>query len=188
MMLHELHVATRHADALIQLAALPSAASAGRRFIRTVLQIQSVSEFEDAALLCTSELVTNAINAEMADELVDGAQVPLCGIVVLCAEITEHHLRIEVWDTSAELPAPRRAGEDEEHGRGLTLVSAACDRWGWELLAGSHARGPCKVTWCEWDRLLPDSDHVRPLDAPNSLPVPDRQTASDDMYPARHAG
>lgn len=154
MMPRELHVSVQRADALIQLAALPNSASAGRRFIKTILQIRGVSEFEDAVLLCTSELVTNAINAELADEPLGNAQVPPGAAVVLCMEITEHQLRIEVWDTSPELPAPRNAGQDEEHGRGLALVDAVCDRWGCDLLSGSHARGPCKVTWCEWDRVV----------------------------------
>jgi anti-sigma regulatory factor (Ser/Thr protein kinase) len=139
---------------LIQLAARPDSASAGRRFIKTILQVRGVSEFEDAVLLCTSELVTNAINAELADEPPGKAQVPPGAAVVLCMEITEPQLRIEVWDTSPELPALRNAGEDEEHGRGLAPVDAICDRWGCDLLFGSHARGPCKVTWCEWDRAV----------------------------------
>ena len=189
MMLHETYVSGQHADALIQLAALPGSASAGRRFIRTILQIRGVSEFEDAALLCTSELVTNAVIAELAEGPTGSVQFTPSGVIILCTAITEFQLRIEVWDTSAELPTPRSAGEDEEHGRGLALVSAICDRWGCDLLAGSHARGPRKVTWCEWDRIKPSPSPARPPDAPKiPLRVTQERAATDEVHPACRAG
>lgn len=160
MMLQDQSVPYERADALIRLDALSGAASTGRRFIKVILQLRGVSDLEDDALLCTSELVTNAVRAvRHVDEPVGMAPGLLDGVVILCTAITERRLRIEVWDSSAEKPIPRSAGEDEEHGRGLALVSAVCDRWGCDLLFGSHARGPCKVTWCEWDRVVPLPGH-----------------------------
>ena len=170
MMLQDQSMPYEHADALIRLAALPSAASAGRRFMRTVLQLQDASEFEDDALLCTSELVTNAVTATGLVEERAGSRPSVSdGAVVLCAAVNERQLRIEVWDVSPELPVPRGATEDEEHGRGLALIGAVCDRWGCDLLAREHAGGPCKVTWCEWDRVVPCEASTRLLDTSQLL-------------------
>ena len=144
-MLHDLRIPSHRADAVIQLAALPSAASAGRRFVKAVLQIRGVSEFEDVASLCTSELVTNAVDATD-------------GLVVLCIAITECQVRIEVWDTSLGMPTPRVARPGDVRGRGLVLVAATSDRWGSDPVADVHACGLCKVTWCEWDRVRDETD------------------------------
>jgi anti-sigma regulatory factor (Ser/Thr protein kinase) len=152
-MLHDLRVPSGNADALIQLPALPSAASAGRRFVKAVLQIRGVSELEDVALLCTSELVTNAVKAtDVVDDPIGSAPETSGVNVCLCVAITKRQIRIEVWDTSSSRPVPRDAGADDECGRGLALVDAVSDRWGSDPLDEAHARGPCKVTWCEWDR------------------------------------
>lgn len=169
MTLQDQHIPYEHADALIRLAALPSAVSTGRRFIQAVLQLRDVPEFEDDALLCTSEMVTNAVNATgHLDQFVVPLPGAVEGDVVLCAAITEYRLRIEVWDISLDLPAPRSAEDDEEDGRGLALIDSVCDRWGSDLLAGSQARGPCKVTWCEWDRGAPKHE---PTTLPGELNV-----------------
>jgi anti-sigma regulatory factor (Ser/Thr protein kinase) len=188
MMLQEQSAPYGHADALIRLAALPSAVSMGRRFIKAVLQLRGITELEDDALLCTSELVTNAINATSHVDLLAGSAPDASGgDVVLCAAITERRLRIEVWDISTELPAPRGAGDDEENGRGLALVGAVCDRWGSELLTGSQARGPCKVTWCEWDRAVPNRKLTRLPDT-SKVHAADQRTTTAEVHPARHAG
>jgi len=188
MMLQKQSEPYGHADALIRLAALPGAVSIGRRFIKAILQIRDIAELEDDALLCTSELVTNAINATShvdppAEPTSDGSD----GDVVLCTAITERQVRIEVWDISTQLPAPRGAGDDEENGRGLALVGALCDRWGSELLIRSQVRGPCKVTWCEWDRAAP-SHQPTTLPDPSNLHATDQRTTTAEVHPAHHTG
>ncbi|MZE78545.1 ATP-binding protein [Streptomyces xinghaiensis] len=58
-------------------------------------------------------------------------------------------VRAEVTDTRAErLPVPVRPGEGDtvaESGRGLLLVAALADRWGWE----PRSDGPGKTVWAE---------------------------------------
>ena len=53
--------------------------------------------------------------------------------------------RAEVWDSVPRVPAARQAGPDEEGGRGLALVEALSDRWGWTTVPG----WPGKVAWAE---------------------------------------
>jgi len=49
----------------------------------------------------------------------------------------------EVLDDSAALPRLRHAGDDDERGRGLQVVSQLAERWG-------ARRTPAgKVVWCE---------------------------------------
>ncbi len=58
--------------------------------------------------------------------------------------------RIGAWDADPEPPQPPGpfAAEDEsEGGRGLALVRACADVWGWQPLARDGSRG--KYVWCE---------------------------------------
>jgi anti-sigma regulatory factor (Ser/Thr protein kinase) len=74
----------------------------------------------DAAALVVSELVTNALIHTSSE-------------VIVCMLREEHGwLRIEVTDQGgAEAgPAPQTAGADQEHGRGLLLVTRLADAWG----------------------------------------------------------
>ena len=52
---------------------------------------------------------------------------------------------IFVWDASPLPPAPADAGEDAESGRGLLIVEAASERWGW----GSPPALGGKVVWAQ---------------------------------------
>jgi hypothetical protein len=57
---------------------------------------------------------------------------------------SEKFLVIEVWDRSPLDLEPLVADADAECGRGLTVVAALSDRWGWER-TGHHR----KVVWAE---------------------------------------
>jgi CheY-like chemotaxis protein len=88
-------------------------------------------EVVDDALLVVSELVTNAfVHAESEAEL---RVFPGKGL-----------LRIEVADSGAAGPDPQLATDDDEHGRGLLLVSVLSAAWGTEP-TGSGG----KVVWAE---------------------------------------
>jgi hypothetical protein len=50
---------------------------------------------------------------------------------------------VEVWDENVTLPAPNQPGLDDESGRGLMLVEALAERWGWDLAA----TGRGKIVW-----------------------------------------
>lgn len=59
-------------------------------------------------------------------------------------------LRIGAWDADPappEPPVPSGQAVDGQDGRGLVLVRACADLWGWQPLARNGNRG--KVVWCE---------------------------------------
>ncbi|MFI1128351.1 ATP-binding protein [Streptomyces althioticus] len=59
-------------------------------------------------------------------------------------------LRIGAWDADPSPPQPPQtltAVLEAEDGRGLALVRACADVWGWQPLARDGSRG--KFVWCE---------------------------------------
>src|SRR3954452_24638504 len=104
-------------------------------------------EFVDDAVLCTSEIVTNAIvHTDLG-----------CELQMQFHSAAGGSLRIEVCDGAA--PGPLAANPVDVHragGRGLQIVEEASTRW------GSHAvPGGGKVVWFEIDRTdLPASVDV----------------------------
>lgn len=52
------------------------------------------------------------------------------------------HVVLELHDTATYLPRKQRPTPDDEHGRGLQLVSSLCDRW------GTRPTVDGKAVWC----------------------------------------
>ncbi|MET4657289.1 hypothetical protein ABID80_000981 [Streptomyces sp. PvP037] len=67
--------------------------------------------------------------------------------------------RSGAWDADPLPPQPLDLAVDREDGRGLALVRACADVWGWQPLAREGGRG--KYVWCE----------------PGTTPEPARRTA-----------
>lgn len=107
------------------------------------------SDAHDALLLTVAELSSNAVRHGH----VSGRDFRLR----LSTEGTA--IRIEVTDTRGEhLPAPiDPASLDQEGGRGLLLVAALADRWGWYPCAD----GPGKTVWAVLE-VSPCSDQQDP--------------------------
>lgn len=103
-----MHASTR-------LSAHPTSPAAARRFVRDVLQDLA----DEPVLLCTDELVTNAI-------------VHVCSDVELVVRRSDDGtvVRVEVHDASPRPPLRRVPSPEDEHGRGLMLVEALSTRWG----------------------------------------------------------
>ena len=100
---------------------------------------------DDPAELIVSELVTNSVQAT-ADK--DGRpRYGETGLPVVHLRLASDHARvlIEVWDSVPRAPAARRAGPDEEGGRGLALVEALSDHWGWTTMPDWSG----KAVWAE---------------------------------------
>jgi anti-sigma regulatory factor (Ser/Thr protein kinase) len=103
-----------------------------------------------AAALVLSELVTNAITHGTADEQ-HAASVSLSlSVLPPPAPGAPQALRLSVHDPGSSRPRLCHADTDEEHGRGLLLVTATADRWGYESLPGGGKR-----VWAELDLLPP---------------------------------
>ena len=107
----------------VRLAAGPAAAAEARRRVRVAIRSWRVPVDLDAALLLTSELVTNAVRHEAGQR----AQA-----VVLAIACSRGRLRVDVHDTSRSLPAVAEVPADAyaETGRGLLLVETLSDEWG----------------------------------------------------------
>jgi anti-sigma regulatory factor (Ser/Thr protein kinase) len=97
---------------------LPAPASVGmaRDFVRRNLAAWPEDRV-DAAILMTSELVTNAVvHARSRGEV--------------SVKVSQATLRIAVRDESKSVPVEVPHAPYDEHGRGLTIVSELAERWG----------------------------------------------------------
>lgn len=121
----------------------PAAASTptARLHLRAALTGTLGAPALDAAELCLSELVTNAV-------LHAGTPV---GVNV---GLQEEVVRLEVFDASLVVPTRLPHTRSAATGRGLALVATLARRWGADLVGDTG-----KVVWCEVP-LLDDEDGV----------------------------
>jgi anti-sigma regulatory factor (Ser/Thr protein kinase) len=97
----------------------PDAVRIARRSVReTLARWHFDGEFGDVAVLLVRELVTNSLHH---------ASGP---IGVRVARLNPATLRVEVSDPHPDAPRVRRAGPDDESGRGIRLVACSAQRWG----------------------------------------------------------
>ncbi|MGW0813304.1 ATP-binding protein [Streptomyces viridiviolaceus] len=93
----------------------------------------------DAAELLATELISNSVRHTK-------------GPAALRVRWSAGVLRIGAWDADPEPPEPsgklsRLVGVGAEEGRGLALVRACADLWGWQPLARGGNRG--KYVGCD---------------------------------------
>ena len=105
---------------------------------RLILTQHGLTGLVDTAELLATELVSNAVRHTKGPA------------ALRVRRSAEGVVWIGAWDTDPEPPGPPRpleqAGELEE-GRGLGLVVACADYWGWQPSARFGNRG--KYVWCE---------------------------------------
>ena len=113
----------------------PRAVTICRHTLRLILTLHGPPQLTETAELLTTELVSNAVRHTK-------------GPAALRLRWADGVLRIGVWDADPKPPAPPLVTRpDLEEGRGLDLVRACADGWGWHPLASSGDRG--KLVWCE---------------------------------------
>lgn len=116
----------------------PRAVGVSRRTLRLILTAHELAGLVDTAELLASELVGNAVRHTEGP----------AGMRVRWAP--PGTLRIGAWDADPGPPAPPEplhASPERESGRGLALVRATSDLWGWHPLSRFGNRG--KLVWCE---------------------------------------
>ena len=100
------------------------------------LALHGLARVTDIAELLATELLSNAVRHTK-------------GPVAFRLLWADGVLRIGAWDADPTPPAPplRPAPVAEEEGRGLDLVRACADLWGWHLQPKDGDAG--KYVWCE---------------------------------------
>lgn len=119
-----------------------------RRILRTYLNAWEMSELTDAAVLALTELIANVVR-----------HVPDRRAALLMLR-RPGGVRVEVTDTCSRPPSSTAVDELAEGGRGLLIVAAVTDRWGWHPQAGPAGQGG-KTVWFECDVKEPTA-HVPP--------------------------
>ncbi|MFF3960405.1 ATP-binding protein [Streptomyces griseorubiginosus] len=113
----------------------PRAVTVARRTLRLILTMRGLIRLVDTAELLAAELVSNAVRHTK-------------GPAALRVRWAVGVLRIGAWDADPRPPEPPgEFGVMEEGGRGLAMVQACADLWGWQPLARGGNRG--KFVWCE---------------------------------------
>lgn len=116
----------------------PRGASLGRHFIVDQLLGWGLTDRDpgwsvlDAAELVASELLSNALMASHGEVTVD-------------VEAHRHRVTIAVTDDSAASPHIQAFDTRSESGRGLAIVAALSERWGY-----SEFDGETKTVWAEF--------------------------------------
>jgi anti-sigma regulatory factor (Ser/Thr protein kinase) len=135
----------------LTLASLPNAPAYGRLLVQRSLRTWGIAHMIEEAQLVMSELLTNAVKAS----------AELTTIQVRMAVTEGTSLLIEVRDCNPEPPILKDAAGDNEGGRGLMIVDALCERWGY--YHPTHRR---KAVWAELVIQLPTREPEH-LDVPS---------------------
>ncbi|MCZ7431723.1 ATP-binding protein [Streptomyces sp. WMMC1477] len=116
----------------------PSTAMIGRDLVRAVLGVWHIDGLADRAALIVTELIANAAR-----------HTPCPEIRLTVGRPSATRVRVGVVDREpTRLPILGQAGDNDESGRGLLLVDAVADRWGYDL-HGSGRRPWGKEVWAE---------------------------------------
>jgi anti-sigma regulatory factor (Ser/Thr protein kinase) len=107
-----------------------------RRTLRDILTAHHLPTLVEPAELLASELLGNAIRHT-------------AGPAALKLRQSGPALRLGAWDTDPTPPTTAPLTDDET-GRGLHLVDAYADDWGWFQVNGLRG-GQGKYVWCELD-------------------------------------
>jgi anti-sigma regulatory factor (Ser/Thr protein kinase) len=131
---------------VLELGSSPEVATCARRHVAALLGEWEVpfGIREDTELICC-ELVANALEVTAAlPPLATDKPWPV-GLRLLG---NQHRIVLEVWDCHPGVPVRQVAPDDQECGRGLTIVHELANRWGTRRLS-AHV----KAVWAEL--LLP---------------------------------
>jgi hypothetical protein len=95
----------------------------------------------------------------VAAELLANAMSHVGPPVNVRAQVMARRFVLEVADRSASAPRQRVAADDDEHGRGLPIVTALADAWGSRITRNG------KATWAELGAPRPAAGPSHRLDS-----------------------
>ena len=107
----------------LELGALVSAVPCARLHARQVLWEWGIGHLSDSAELLVTELIANAVRASRQ-------MTRVCAVRLWLLSDSAQVL-ILVWDASPQPPVLMGVTDEAEHGRGLMLVEAVSEQWGW---------------------------------------------------------
>ena len=150
----------------LPLGALPGAIPCARLHTTAVLWEWGMEALAQPAELAVSELVTNAVrastDARRARQVAgEPADLP---VVALRLAGDNKHLLVEVSDYDPRPPIPTVADPEHDGGRGLLLVAAVSERWGYYYPAidpvsvRGRAPAPDMGEWLAAAPVLPDEE------------------------------
>jgi anti-sigma regulatory factor (Ser/Thr protein kinase) len=114
------------------LPSIPESVPIARFHIRAALRFHSLDGFADNAEIITSELVTNAI------QHVGGESTGIVRVALLRVW-NPKAVTVVGTDSSPADPVMCEAPDSSDRGRGLRIVDALSDCWGWHPEGGSKA-------------------------------------------------
>jgi anti-sigma regulatory factor (Ser/Thr protein kinase) len=117
----------------LELGAALSAVPCARLHARQVLREWGIAGLADSAGLLVTELVANAVKASGGMAQVSGVRLWLLSDAA--------QILILVWDAIPQPPVLTDVTDDAEQGRGLRIVEAVSEQWGW------YASGNGKFVW-----------------------------------------
>jgi anti-sigma regulatory factor (Ser/Thr protein kinase) len=131
-----------HLENSLEYRPLPNAIPSARLWTRNVLFEWRLPDLTESAELIVSELMTNAYSVSRPETQFHD----LCTIT-LRLRANHQYLLVEVWDRSPEDPAVLGTPDgDTEHGRGLVIVQALANDWGYWREAAYRK--------CVWAQLI----------------------------------
>jgi anti-sigma regulatory factor (Ser/Thr protein kinase) len=107
----------------LELGALASAVPCARLHARQVLWEWKLRSLGESTELLVAELVTNAVKASRAMTQPSPVRQWLAS--------DSAQVLILVWDASSQPPVRMNTSSEDENGRGLLLVEAISEQWGW---------------------------------------------------------
>jgi anti-sigma regulatory factor (Ser/Thr protein kinase) len=146
-------------SALLELGAVLSSPRDARAWTRQILREWQLASLADDAEAIIAELVTNAVRASAGLD-----QSAIC----LALAFDSCELAILVSDGSPDLPQAQHPANDAESGRGLLMVEALSDSYGWYRLEGDAAG---KVVWAELRTVLMHPATPVLSDSPSKAPA-----------------
>jgi anti-sigma regulatory factor (Ser/Thr protein kinase) len=122
----------------------PQSASAARRLTGDTLRHWGLTSLGEDAAIIVAELVANAVSYTVPSAASSEPGGEFLGLRLLRRP---NEVICAVLDPSDAAPALVRPGALEEGGRGLQLVDALSDVWGWSPVAG-HGKAVWAVLFC----------------------------------------